>query len=181
MKQRTIVEPSPRLIRAQPNNSAGNTEVTGSMQESPATDRRPLHAPKAMCEAYHYSRPSAFSRGTEVDLGMARLIFVSGTASVGPKGETLHVWDFRAQAWLAFENARAVLNDARADWHDVVKATVFLKDIATYYAAFNEVRCEYFRKIGLDVYPASTCVQAKLCRDELLVEMELIAVVRNYD
>lgn len=142
-------------------------------------DRRPLRSPQAMCEAYHYSKPSAFSRGTEVDIGTAHLIFISGTASIGPEGQTLHKGDFRAQAFRAFENARAVLNDAGADWQDVVKATIFLKDIATYYKAFNEVRCAYFKKVGLEVYPASTCVEAKLCRDELLVEMELIALVKN--
>jgi len=142
-------------------------------------DRRPLSAYQAMCEAYHYSKPSAFSRGMEVDIGAARLIFISGTASVGPNGQTLHKGDFRAQAWQAFENARAVLNDAGADWKDVVKATIFLKDIATCYKAFNEVRCAYFKKVGLEVYPASTCVEARLCRDDLLVEMELIAVVRK--
>jgi len=153
--------------------------LTGRRDRLTRLDRRTLHAPEAMCEAYRYSKPSAFSRGMEVDLGTATLVFVSGTASVGPSGETLHAWDFRAQAWQAFENARAVLKDAGADWHDVVKTTIFLKDIATYYAAFNEVRCAYFKKMGFDVYPASTCVQAKLCRDRLLVEMELIAVVRN--
>ncbi|MHC4482459.1 MAG: RidA family protein [Planctomycetota bacterium] len=161
------------------NGSVDTATTLSRKQEPPTLDRRPLHVPQAMCEAYHYSKPSAFSRGTEVDLGVARLIFLSGTASVGPKGETLHAWDFRAQAWQAFENARAVLNAADADWHDVVKVTIFLKDIATYYPSLNEVRCAYFKKIGLDIYPASTCVEAKLCREKLLVEMELIAVVRN--
>ena len=47
-----------------------------------------------MNEAYHYSKPSAFSRGMEVNIGSARLVFVSGTASVGPNGESLHVGDF---------------------------------------------------------------------------------------
>ena len=155
------------------------TTVSSQSDRLAGLDRRTLHAPEAMCEAYRYSKASAFSRGMEVNLGIARLVFVSGTASVGPNGETLHGWDFRAQAWQAFDNARAVLKDAGADWHDVVKTTIFLKDIATYYTSFNEVRCAYFKKIGLDVYPASTCVQAKLCRDRLLVEMELIAVVRN--
>lgn len=155
-----------------------NTETTVIPNTMP-TDRRPLRAPRAMCEAYHYSRPSAFSRGTEVDLGTARLIFISGTASIGPSGQTLHAGDFCAQAWRAFENARAVLSNAGADWQNVVKATIFLKDIAVYYEAFNKVRCAYFEKIGLGVYPASTCVEAKLCRDNLMVEMELIAVVRK--
>lgn len=152
---------------------------TNRVSDTLSIDRRPLSAPQAMCEAYHYSRPSAFSRGTEVDIGTAHLIFISGTASIGPNGQTLHKGDFRAQAWCAFENTRAVLNDAGADWQNVVKATIFLKDIATYYKAFNEVRCAYFKKVGLEAYPASTCVEAKLCRDDLLVEMELIALVKD--
>ena len=140
-------------------------------------DRQPLHAPQAMCEAYEYDRPVAFSRGMEVRLGGAKLVFVSGTASVGPDGQTLHAGDLRAQARRMYQNARAVLREAGTDWGDVVKATIFLKDIARDYAAFNEVRVEYFRQVGLAVYPASTCVGARLCRDDLLVEMELLAVV----
>ena len=132
-----------------------------------------------MCEAYEYDSPVAFSRGMEVQLPGAKLIFVSGTASVGPDGETLHAGDPRAQARRMYENARAVLRSAGADWKDVVKATVFLKDIAADYVAFDEVRREYFCQVGLEVYPASTCVQARLCRDDLLVEMELVAIVTD--
>ena len=119
-------------------------------------DARALQAPQAMCEAYDYPSPSAFSRGMEVDIGSARLVFVSGTASVGPNGKSLYVGDFRAQAWRAFQNAREVLRAAGADWQNVVKATIFLKDIARYYSPFNEVRCAYFKDVGLEVYPASS-------------------------
>ena len=141
--------------------------------------RRPLSAPEAMCEAYDYPKPSAFSRGLELTLPGARLIFVSGTASVGPNGDSLHKRDLRAQTHRAFENARAVLQSAGADWRDVVKTTIFLKDITAYYGPFNEERCAYFEELGLDPYPASTCVEAKLCREDLLVEMELLAVVED--
>jgi 2-iminobutanoate/2-iminopropanoate deaminase len=140
-------------------------------------ERHSLHVPDRMCEAYDYLKPAAFSRGMEVRLAGARLVFVSGTASVGPAGQSLHPGDFRGQARRAFENARAVLASAGADWHDVVKATVFLKDIRAHYEMFNEVRCAYFRELGLYPYPASTCVEARLCREELLIEMELIAAV----
>ena len=139
--------------------------------------RRALHAPAAMCEAYDYARPSAFSRGFLVDRGGDRLVFVSGTASVGPAGETLHPGDFAAQARRAFENVGAVLADGGAGWSDVVKMTVYLRDIAAHYAAFNQARSAYFREIGLEPFPASTCVEARLCRDDLLVEMEACAVV----
>jgi len=130
-----------------------------------------------MCEATDYPRPSAFSRGFAVGLGGARLVLVSGTASVGPAGETLHAGDFAAQARRAFENVRAVLADGGADWGDVVKVTVYLRDIAAHYALFNEVRSAYFRDVGLAQLPASTCVEARLCREDLLVEMEACAIV----
>ena len=140
---------------------------------------RPVRVPEFMCEAYHYPRPSAFSRGTEVRLAGARMVFVSGTASVGAEGESLHTGDFRAQAWRAFENARAVLRASGADWRDVVKTTIYLRDIDRDYAALNDVRCAYFREAGLEDYPASTCIEARLCRPELLVEMDMIAVVEE--
>ncbi len=107
------------------------------------------------------------------------MVFVSGTASVGAEGESLHIGDFRAQAWRAFENARAVLNASGADWRDVVKATIYLRDIDRDYAALNDVRCAYFCEVGLANYPASTCIEARLCRPELLVEMDMIAVVEE--
>jgi enamine deaminase RidA (YjgF/YER057c/UK114 family) len=129
-----------------------------------------------MCEAYHYDQPAAFSRGMTVTLPGARMVFVSGTASVGADGSSLYPGDFAAQARRAFENARSVLREAGADWHDVVKVTVLLRDIARDYQAFNEARCDYFRRIELSTYPASTCVEARLCREELLVEMEMLAI-----
>jgi len=142
--------------------------------------RRALHVPDSMNEACEYEKPSAFSRGMEISLPAgARLVFVSGTASVGAGGESLHPGDFRAQARRAFENARAVLREAGADWPDVIKTTIFLKDIAGDYAEFNEVRCAYFAEVGLKPYPASTCVEARLCREELLVEMELLAIIED--
>ncbi|MDQ7824184.1 MAG: RidA family protein [Candidatus Eremiobacteraeota bacterium] len=140
-------------------------------------EKKTIHVPEAMCEAYHYPLPSAFSRGMEVRLPGARMVFVSGTASVGREGESLHRGDFRSQARQAFENARAVLKSAGADWADVVKATIFIKDIKEHYMAFNEVRCAYFKEMGVREYPASTCIEATLCRDDLLVEMDMTAVV----
>ena len=111
--------------------------------------RRTLHAPGAMCEAYHYATPVTFSRGMEVCTSGAKWVFVSGTASVGPDGESLHPGDVRAQTRRAFENARGVLRAAGLDWPDVAKVTIFLKDIARDYAAFNDVRAAYFWEIGL--------------------------------
>jgi 2-iminobutanoate/2-iminopropanoate deaminase len=142
-------------------------------------ERKVIHVPENMCEAYDYLKPALFSRGMSIDIGTANLIFVSGTASVGTNGQTLYAWSFNAQARKAFENARAVLKNSNADWKDVVKVTIYIKDITMHYESFNEVRCEYFKEIGLTTYPASTCIEAKLCREDLMVEMDLVAIVKN--
>ena len=47
------------------------------------------------------------------------------------------------------------------------------------YAAFNEERTAFYAEQQLDPLPASTGIQAKLCRPELLVEIEAIAMFRN--
>ena len=138
--------------------------------------KKAIQVPKVMCEAYDYKKPAAFSRGMEAMLGNDKLIFVSGTASVGPDGRTKHKGNFRAQAKLMFKNVTDVLSAANATWNDVVKATIYLRDIDRDYEEFNEVRCDFFDSIGLDPYPASVCVEARLCRNELLVEMEAIAI-----
>jgi enamine deaminase RidA (YjgF/YER057c/UK114 family) len=47
------------------------------------------------------------------------------------------------------------------------------------YDAFNEERTNFYREQALDPLPASTGIQAILCRPELLVEIEAIAMFRT--
>ena len=63
-----------------------------------------------------------------------------------------------------------------ATWKDIVRTTCYLRDIERDYAAFNEERTTFFREQGLDPLPASTGIQAILCRPDLLIEMEAIAM-----
>jgi len=138
--------------------------------------RRPVSNGEYLNEAYQYERPSAFSRGMRVAAGPANWIFLSGTASIGSEGQTLHRRDFDAQLARTYDNLTALLASEGADWHDVVRTTVYLKDMDDY-ARFNRGRSRFFEAIDLAPPPASTCVQATLCREELLVEMELVAVI----
>ena len=46
-----------------------------------------------------------------------------------------------------------------------------------HYDAFNDIRNAFYEEQGLDPLPASTCIQAALCRPELLVEIEAIAII----
>lgn len=142
----------------------------------PEVSKRAISAPKVLNEADEYG--SAFVRGLRVDLpgGITHLL-LSGTASVGARGETLYPGDFRAQLWRTYRNLTELLKSEGATWHDVVRTTCYLRDIERDYAEFNRVRNEFYRALGLDPFPASTAVQARICRSDLLVEIEAQAIL----
>jgi len=141
--------------------------------------KRAIHAPQVLNEAYHYARPSSFSRGLRVDIGSVTVLLISGTASVNEEGKTIHVGDFRAQTWRTYRNISTLLQAENATWHDVIRATCYLRDIERDYKDFNEVRTAFFSWVGLDPLPASVGVQARLCREDLLVEIEAVALIQN--
>ncbi len=141
--------------------------------------KKRISAPEVLSEAYHYPRPSSFSRGLRLEFGEISVLLISGTASIGPNGETLHPGDFRAQTRRTFVNIAALLASEGATWHDVVRTTCYLRHIDRDYATFNEERTAFYQAQGLDLLPASTGIQAKLCRPDLLVEIEAIAILRH--
>ena len=155
------------------------SEVLQEMENVTSVNKKPISAPDALNEAFRYARPSSFSRGLRLDLGGMAILLISGTASIGANGETLHVGDFRAQTRRTFANITSLLAAEGATWKDIVRTTCYLRDIDRDYAVFNEERTAFYQEQELDPLPASTGIQAKLCRPELLVEIEAIAIFRN--
>ena len=152
------------------------TEALDQVSGATRIEKRAISAPSVLNEAYHYERPSSFSRALRIDIGNVALLLISGTASVDENGATVHAGDFRAQVRRAYQNITELLHSAGATWHDVVRTTCYLRDIERDYAAFNEERTAFFCEQRLDPLPASTGIQAILCRPDLLVEMEAIAL-----
>ncbi len=140
-------------------------------------NKRAIKAPEALNEACEYG--SAFSRGMRVDLNGLVILFISGTASVDEAGNTVHGGDLRAQCRRTFENISRLLASEGATWQDIVRTTCYLRDIDRDYDEFNEERTRFYDSQGLDPYPASTGIEAKLCRSNLLVEIEAIAMFRK--
>jgi 2-iminobutanoate/2-iminopropanoate deaminase len=130
-------------------------------------------------EAYDYAKPSSFSRGLRLEFGNVVVLLISGTASIDEQGRTLHVGDLRAQCRRTYYNITKLLESEGATWKDIVRTTCYLRDIDRDYDAFNEERTTFYKEQGLDPLPASTGIQAHLCRPELLVEIEAIAVFRK--
>ena len=100
-------------------------------------------------------------------------LFVSGQLGADPETGALEP-DVTRQTRRALENLAAVLQAGGCTMADMVKTTVFLKDMNDF-AAMNEVYASFFGDGG---YPARSAVQvARLPRDGM-VEIEAIAAVK---
>jgi enamine deaminase RidA (YjgF/YER057c/UK114 family) len=139
--------------------------------------KRAITNHSALNEAYDYG--SAFSRGMRIDLNGLSILLISGTASIDEAGRTLHIGDVRAQVRRTFDNITNLLASEGAAWRDIVRTTCYLRDIERDYQAFNEERTRFYKEQKLDPLPASTGIQAILCRPDLLVEIEAIAMFRR--
>src|ERR1700756_4348141 len=153
------------------------TDILGKLSGSSIV-KRAISNTNVLNEAYDYAKPSSFSRGMRIDLAELTILLISGTASIDEHGNSVHIGDFRAQMRRTLHNITGLLAAEGATWHDVVRTTCYLRDIDRDYEAFNQERTAFYTELGVNPLPASTGVQAKLCRPELLVEIEAIAVFR---
>jgi 2-iminobutanoate/2-iminopropanoate deaminase len=161
-----------------------NNKIAVSVYPSLHNDRPPVekhvvHAPQVINEAYNYQKPSSFSRALRLDLGGYKVLLVSGTASVNEEGKPEHIGDFKAQLWRTYRNITNLLAVEAMTWHDVVRTTNYLRDIERDYAEFNKIRTSFYQWMNLDPLPASTGIQARLCWETLLVEIEVYAICKS--
>jgi len=147
--------------------------------ERPPIEKFAVHAPSVLNEAYNYNKPSSFSRALKLNFGEYKVLLISGTASVNENGKPEHIGDFKAQTWRTYRNITELLTAEEMSWHDVVRTTNYLRDIERDYAEFNKIRTTFFQWLQLDPLPASTGIQARLCWETLLVEIEAIAISKS--
>lgn len=109
-----------------------------------------------------------YSQG--IDTG--NLMFLSGQIPICPAEGKITAQDIEGQTKQSLENVKAVLESAGCTMDNVVKTTVFLKDIADF-TKMNEVYKEYFSEGS---YPARSAVQAGALPQGALVEIEVVAL-----
>ena len=156
------------------------SEVSRPRRVRPAIEKVEIENHEILNDAYAYEVPSSFARGLRVQMRAgSQVLYISGTASIDDKGVTIYKGDFRAQCWRTWRNITMLLQSQGADWHDIVRTTCYLRDIERDYQDFNEIRTHFFHAMGLRPLPASTGIQARLCREDLLVEIEAIAILQG--
>lgn len=153
-------------------NSLGAAMIAGAIAMR-AKDGR---ATKAMldsplqCSALDYR--SSFSRAAEIVTPEWRTVFVSGTASIAPGGETVHHDDAEQQVALTMDVVKAILETRGMSFTDSVRAIAYIKRPEDRPAWQNWLKAN-----GLPADYAQEMI-ADVCRDDLLFELELDAVQR---
>ena len=110
-----------------------------------------------------------FERGTAVQYGDRRHIFISGTASIDNKGEIIHPLDITKQTCRVLENINVLLNEADCDFSHIVHLIIYLRDTADY---------DFAERFMEEHYPQipKVITLAPVCRPGWLIEMECMAI-----
>ena len=152
-------------------NAAGSALTAGVLAVAPRNGAVKAFAVASplQCPALDYG--SSFSRAVELEEPGIRRVLVSGTASITPEGQTLHGDDVDAQTRLTMQVVHAILESRGMDWSNVTRAIAYIKHhrdrmcLARYAAAAKLPTFPLFRTIN------------DVCRDDLLFEIELDAVI----
>ena len=127
-----------------------------------------LYAPTHLNPTYEYG--VSFERGTYVDYGDRRHVFISGTASINNKGEIMYPGDVRKQTERMWENVETLLKEADCGFEHVGHLLVYLRDIADY-TVVKDMFDKRFPNIP------KVFLLAPVCRPGWLVEMECMAIL----
>ena len=129
-----------------------------------------LYAPTHLNRTSDYG--VSFERGTYIDYGDRRHVFISGTASINNKGEIVHRGDVKAQCHRMWENVETLLAEAGCTYDDAAQMIVYLRDPADY---------QIVKQLYEERFPDKpwVIVNAKVCRPGWLIEMETMAIKKQ--
>ena len=98
------------------------------------------------------------------------LLFCAGQIPLNPADGSLITGDIKAQTERVLENVKAILDDQKLTFANVVKSTVFMTSLADF-AGMNEVYAKYFTSD----FPARSTVQVAALPKGANVEIEIMA------
>ena len=117
--------------------------------------------------------PPGYSNIVEVRGG--RIVFIAGQTATDRNGNLIGGSDLEAQADQAFRNLGVALGAADLSARNLVKLTVFVRDMGAL-AAYRRARDRFFASVSPPAAPAITLVEvSKLFAPEFLIEIEAVA------
>lgn len=98
------------------------------------------------------------------------MLFTSGQIAINPNTNDLEIDDLTHETRLVMSNLKAVLREAKMDFSNVIKTSIFLKDMNDF-VLINEIYASYFD----GKYPARETVQVAKLPKDVNVEISMIA------
>ena len=99
------------------------------------------------------------------------ILYCSGQIAINPKSGALNTANIIAETNQVMQNLEAVLSEAEMNFNNVVKCSIFLKDMKQY-TDVNKVYAEYFNETP----PAREAVEVSVLPRNVNIEISLIAV-----
>jgi len=110
-----------------------------------------------------------------VEVAARRLFFIAGQTALDAEGRVIGKGDFAAQAEQVFRNLGAALKAIGCTAANLVKLTVFLRDMNSL-GAYREARNRFFATVDPPAAPAITLIEvARLYGSDFLIEIEAVA------
>jgi len=117
--------------------------------------------------------PPGYSQIVEVSAG--RIIFIAGQTALDRDGKLVGKNDFAAQAEQVFKNLSVALRAAGCSASNLVKLTVFLRDMDNL-QSYREARNRFFATVTPPAAPAVTLIEvSRLYGPDFLIEIEAVA------
>lgn len=116
---------------------------------------------------------SLFSRGVEIKYDDESVLHISGTASINSDGETIYKNDPQGQIFETFMSLSSLLKTKNAKLSNICSATAYCKNMTVY-----NIFCGIIEHLQLDRIPFIPVI-ADVCRDDLLFEIDCVAITRN--
>src|ERR1039458_1840440 len=95
-------------------------EILEAVSSGATIEKKAITALGVLNEAYHYAKPSSFSRGLRIELGGIVILLISGTASIDESGVSVHIGDLRAQCRRTFLNITLPWRRRSGTGHDLL-------------------------------------------------------------
>jgi enamine deaminase RidA (YjgF/YER057c/UK114 family) len=110
-----------------------------------------------------------------VEVAARRLFFIAGQTAVNASGDVIGKGDFAVQAEQVFRNVGIALTAIGCSAANLVKLTVFLRDMSNL-GAYREARNRFFATVNPPAAPAITLIEvSRLYGPDFLIEIEAIA------
>lgn len=99
-------------------------------------------------------------------------LFISGQLPINPATGEIVRGNFEEAVKVVLENVKSIVEEAGGTMDDIVKVTVYMKDLSLF-SEFNEIYSQYFR----DKYPARVVVEVSRIPKDADLEVEAIAYI----